>query len=128
MRENLYRAKRKDDGKWIEGYFYKIWDKVFLLWGMTNDTPNMEEVIPETVGQYTGLKDINDKKIFEGDIIKGTIVSQWSKRKIVCRIVWKIDGFVSIDRKNFIHKVKFAKDIEVIGNIHDNPELLEEEE
>ena len=128
MQENLYKAKRKDDGKWTEGYFYKIWNKTFILWGMTGDTPNMEEVIPKTVVQFTGLTDKNGKKIFEGDIIKGTIVSQWTKRKIICRIVWKIDSFVSIDRKNWIHKVKFGKDIEVIGNIYDNPELLEKGE
>ena len=129
-REILFRGKRVDNGEWIEGFYAVSGDKTYII--IDNDVAvgyvKMKEVLPETVGQYTGLTDKNGTKIFEGDIIQGTIVSQWSKRKIICHIGWKIDGFVSIDRKNFIHKVKFAKDIEVIGNIYDNPELLEAEE
>ena len=70
MKETLCRGKRVDDGKWTEGYFFKSWNKVFLLWGMTGDCPNMEEVVPETVGQYTGIEDDNDVRIFEGDIVE----------------------------------------------------------
>ena len=70
MKETLCRGKRVDDGKWTEGYFFKSWNKVFLLWGMTGDSPNMEEVVPETVGQYTGIEDDNDVRIFEGDIVE----------------------------------------------------------
>lgn len=70
MRDILFKGKRVDNGEWTEGYFFKTWDKVFLLWGMTGDSPNMEEVIPETVGQYTGIKDDQDVRIFEGDIVE----------------------------------------------------------
>ena len=70
MRDILFRGKRVDNCEWTEGYFFKSWDKVFLLWGMTGDSPNMEEVIPKTVGQYTGFKDDRDVKIFEGDIVE----------------------------------------------------------
>ena len=70
MKETLCRGKRVDDGKWTEGYFFKSWNKVFLLWGMTGDCSNMEEVVPETVGQYTGIEDDNDVRIFEGDIVE----------------------------------------------------------
>ena len=48
MREILFRGKRKDNGEWIEGYLFKTWDKTYILWGTTNDIPNMIEVIPET--------------------------------------------------------------------------------
>lgn len=69
MKEILFRGKRIDNGEWTYGYLYKIWDKVFLLWGMTGDCPNMEEVVPETVGQYTGFKDDKWARVFEGDIL-----------------------------------------------------------
>lgn len=126
MNEYLFRGKRVDNGEWVYGLPYKA--KYGCISSIINDDEERFLILPKTVGQYTGSKDKNGNKIFEGDIIKGTIVSQWSKRKIVCRIGWKIDSFVSIDRKNYIHKVKFAKDIEVIGNVYDNPELLEDEE
>ena len=70
MRDILFKGKRVDNGEWTEGYFFKSWNKVFLLWGMTGDSPNMEEVVPETVGQYTGIEDDNDVRIFEGDIVE----------------------------------------------------------
>lgn len=69
IREIIFRGKRVDNGEWTYGYLYKIWDKVFLLWGMTGDCPNMEEVVPETVGQYTGIKDDKWARVFEGDIL-----------------------------------------------------------
>ena len=70
MREILFRGKRVDNDEWTEGFFFKSWNKVFLLWGMTGDSPNMEEVKPETVGQYTGFRDDQDVRIFEGDIVE----------------------------------------------------------
>ena len=124
-REIIFRGKRKDTGEWTEGYFFKIWDRVFLLWGMTNDNPNMTEVIPETVSQFIGLIDRYRKKIFEGDIVN---------------IVTGINGYKST-YSSTIQEVKYIADngiavfypfdnsdiveVEVIGNIYDNKELLD---
>lgn len=124
-KEILFKGKRKDTGEWTEGYFFKIWDRTFLLWGMNNDHPNMIEVIPETVSQFIGLTDRYEKKIFEGDIVN---------------IITGINGYKSTYHST-IQEVKYIADsgiavflpfdnsdmveIEVIGNIYDNKELLE---
>lgn len=121
MREILFKGKRVDNGEWTEGYLFKSWNKVFLLWGMTGDCPNMEEVIPETVGQYTGLTDKNGKKIFEGDILlKGfeKVLVKWNVNQCRWGIYsnnYEICGFNESTQGYF----------EVIGNIYDNSELLE---
>ena len=123
MKEILFKGKRVDNGEWTEGYFFKSWDKVFILWGMTGDSPNMEEVIPETVGQYTGLTDKNGKKIFEGDILlKGfeKVLVKWNANQCRWGIYsnnYEICGFNESTQGYF----------EVIGNIYDNHELLEVE-
>lgn len=145
MRENLYRGKRVDDGKWVEGYFYKIWNKTFILWGMTGDSPNMEEVIPETVGQFTNLPDKNRKKTFEGDICRVVYLDKWCNSNgkhyevestLIEEVVFEKGAFcfkttvedIALYRPigfDIYEKLKM-KDFEVIGNIYDNPELLEE--
>ena len=64
----LYRAKRKNwrelpkEMWWVEGYLYGIWERRYILWGMTNDVPNMVEVDPSTICQCTGLRDKNGKR------------------------------------------------------------------
>lgn len=115
MKEILYRGKRVDNGEWTEGYFFKSWNKVFLLWGMTGDCPNMEEVIPETVGQFTGLTDKNGKKIFEGDIVESPNGTQgfieWQNAE--CAFLVNIgDDWQTMDDCPY----------EVVGNIYDNGE------
>lgn len=123
MRETLFRGKRVDNGEWTEGYFFKIWNKVFLLWGMTGDCPNMEEVVPETVGQFTGLCDKNDKKIFEGDIVKVTIGVKGYRttyNSVNCTVEFRSDNcgiavFYPFTNSNII-------ETEVIGNKYDNKE------
>lgn len=124
-REILFKGKRKDTGEWIEGYFFKIWDRTFLLWGMTNDHPNMIEVIPETVSQFIGLTDRYEKKIFEGDIVNiitGINGYQSTYHSIIQEVKYIADSgiavFLSFDNSDIV-------EIEVIGNVYDNKELLE---
>lgn len=128
MREILFRGKRTDNGTWTCGYLFCIWERAYLCWGTTNNVPNMKEVIPETVCQFTGLYDKNGRKIFEGDIVKGKVheLNGYRVRKGV--IEYHDTGFImnlkpnsdsGYDQKN----VPFER--EVIGNVFDNPELLE---
>ncbi len=129
MREILFRGKRIDNSEWVEGYLYGIWEQRYILWGMTNNVPNMVEVDPETICQYTGLIDKNGKKIWENDIC--------DRKEEYPEIVkyhngdWTLDYSYLKDKKigysycNLGFYVFERKQVEVIGNIFDNPELLE---
>ena len=121
MREILFRGKRVDNGEWVEGL---LWKKKYnhskLFISCFPDKDDNEEVFvicPETVGQYTGLTDKNGKKIFEGDIVKFMHNDKEHKLPIEYRMG---QFFVGINYP--IAYVRFS--CEVIGNIHDNPELL----
>ena len=130
----LFRGKEKDSGKWIYGDLRHISDGHggYILCivdntnGRNNDVTGVE-VLPETVGQYTGLTDKNGKRIFEGDIVH--CVSKLDSADMV--IIFECGQFRMILAEKY-HEYQtnvgyydincFAK--EVIGNIHDNPELL----
>jgi hypothetical protein len=121
----LSRGKRIDNGEWVEGYLYGIWERRYILWGMTNDIPNMVEVDPETVCQCTAMPDKNNKLIFENDIAikhnnddKEPYLIRWSENYAAWELAQcgcAMYGFFDVD----------FGEIEVIGNAIDNPELLE---
>lgn len=134
-REIKFRAKRIDNGEWVYGNLYKCdkFARIITAFAYTNEDGENEslgqyyceayDVNINTICQFTGLYDKNGKEIYEGDIVKGTITSAWSKQKIKCQVKYEKDRFICIDNDNNIHKVMFGKDIAVIGNVYDNPEL-----
>ena len=131
MREILFRAKAKEDGMWIEGFPVRIYDYGGLVWDMHPFNTNFEitrSVDPKTICQFTGLTDKNGKKIFEGDVV----LYSWNDQDKPERFTIKFkDGqFVASPVKETEDYWDFmvggySKEMEVIGNIHDNPELLE---
>ena len=138
MREILFRGKRTDNGTWTYGYLFCIWERTYLCWGTTNNVPNMKEVLPETVCQFTGLYDKNSKKIFEGDIVR--LTDEHNKIEWTAVVVfgnpngeynwgWLLNAIGEFDgNKNILLWVDMEETgayCEIIGNIYDNPELLE---
>ena len=123
----LFKAKRADNGEWVQGYYYQIWENGYILWGMTNDVPNMIEVDVSTICQCTGLKDKNSKLIWENDIVRdaqGNFYAVFSYNNYY-RFSWicvKSEMF-QVGMKWDLYVMR-TFEIEVIGNIHDNPELL----
>ena len=149
MREVLFRGKQTDNGEWIEGAYSPF----HLNFGEREEKPHIIiisddedidglwcEVIPETVGQYTGLTDKNGKRIFEGDILDvssdvaygGVAVHRLGYFVVEfhngCFMKSALDDpqlsfFDNAKRKGLYHFI--STDIhKIVGNIHDNPEIL----
>jgi len=133
MREICFRGKRIDNGEWVYGYLicmsHRAWIKDISdkytnprrLDGI-NHTADIRcvEVDPATVGEYTGLHDKNGKEIYEGDI-----VHCWGGEH--CQGYWEHDSKITINNMiNDCFMMGEHEFIEVIGNIHENPELLQE--
>lgn len=130
-REILFRGKRKANGKWIEG---GVRNRFTALFGEERYIIHCEDeynVIPETVSEYTGLTDINGAKIFEGDIVKHL----WSKngkfKQYETFVITYEKGsyyICPVNKSETVWKVHIPdSDMEVIGNIWDNPELMKGE-
>ena len=139
-REILYRGKRIDGKEWVEGYPFDdgiVGSNRMFVGGLVIEDykgtadddhiitgSDLQEVIPDTVCEYTGLTDRNGKKIFEGDIVgiedeedDAIFVVKWDAD--TARFVMDTDG-CTVDFDNYN-----GYDCEVIGNIYDDPELVE---
>ena len=136
MREILFRGKRADSGEWVEGDLIQV--------GL-HDKPKYASIMPQTpvscvygvladtVGQFTGLTDKNGVNlIFEGDICRFKYLNDVHVGEIVfyaatASFVMKYQSIVGVYGEKATHKMLLSAcdNIEVIGNIHDNPELME---
>ena len=149
MREILFRGKDPETGKWYEGFYMALSDttycfeedyaahpentKHYIVFDEMTDwcLPNRHlraEVDPSTIGQYTGLNDKNGKRIFEGDVLRSRYDDLYPDDESIEVVKWFRSGW-------HIQQGEYSPDAmdgdgvmpysEVIGNIHDNPELLE---
>jgi len=131
MREIKFRGKSFKTGKMVYGFLIiEESTKCFIHW-TENDEMKAENVIPETVGQYTGLPDKNGKDIYEGDIVdggKGEIF--YCDKSAMFKVRWhdKIYKNVRCCNPSYNNGEKLFMNAaiawEVIGNIYENPELL----
>lgn len=122
MRENmgLYRGKLRKSDQWVKGNLlvWKNGNCSILINDLESNTKLPMEVDPETVGQFTGLYDKNNNKIFEGDIV--LLPKLYTEKKGVVRFCG------TAFRVRNIFSYQLAESVEIIGNIYDNPELLKE--
>lgn len=153
MREIIFRGKRVDNGEWIEGIPIKTYDteiginlplrykaknitlmnndRVELCCAMDEsayfDTENYPIIDDETIGQYTGLKDVHGTRIFEGDVCKAYIckAADTVEKEVVGVICFEDGTFEFKCEHENIYLYPLINVFEVIGNIFDSPELLE---
>lgn len=128
MREILFRGKHMHvcpenkhlDGTWVEGY---LEDENHI-----NDGKCEFLIDPETICQYTGLTDKNGKKIWEGDILEGHLDDKFPEDVTREKVIWHENGWKTeepgCDDKAYLDEFD-TENFEVVGNVFDNPELLE---
>jgi uncharacterized phage protein (TIGR01671 family) len=135
MREILFKAKRKDNSKWIKGYYQKRYDLLsneehLIFHADSYNVWEYAEIIPETVCQFTGLCDKNGKKIWENDILMANLDESYPEDVTYETVEWGVAGWVTHEANSIDRPYLDEFDLEhfeVVGNIFDNPELLQEE-
>lgn len=135
MREILFKAKRIDNGEWVEGYYQKRYclsdsEESLIFHADSYKMWEYAEIAPETLCQFTGLCDKNGKKIWENDILMAHLDESYPEDATYETVEWGVAGFVtreanSTDRQ-YLNEFD-TKHFEVVGNIFDNPDLLQEE-
>lgn len=137
MREIEFRGKGIETGEWVFGDLHTLCDKPHIHTEKSKFpyAGKRSFVIPETIGQFTGLLDKNGKKIYEGDIIKHPyvdpifrdLVEPKEGDGVTSEVVFRDGAFVvKYDENDFIYLDAFTRHgyVEVIGNIHENSELV----
>ena len=134
MREIKFRGKRIDNGEWVYGYYFQGFTGISYILVMHDHILGMTEfyeVDPSTVGQFTGLKDINGKEIYKGDIVSfddctSTESGYWEQSCI--GVVEWCNETVSFEVTNRLSAESYEvlDECVVIGNIYENPELFGE--
>lgn len=134
MREILFKAKRIDNGEWVDGNYVKKYDpsgKRHLILYVDNYVRwRCMEIDSKTLCQFTGLCDKNGKKIWENDILMAHLDDSYPEDVTYKTVEWGVAGWVahevnSVDRE-YLDKFD-TEHFEVVGNIFDNKELLQEE-
>ena len=122
-REILFRGKRLDNGQWVEGNVQvpnKETLHVFNKWFMWDEKNIQRQVDPETVGQFTGMTDKKGKKLFEGDVYS------MGEKNILYVVIFDKSQFIGkqVGNRSLAGLEYWKSDIEIVGSVHDNPELL----
>lgn len=140
MREIKFRGKSFDNGEWIYGDYHKRAGGVHCIIKMEPDENGkvvyvVHQVVPDTIGQFTGLHDKNGKEIYEGDIVKWILTMpsvgvnggyEEYKTEEIDVIKWDSGALYLGEYCAAVFAYESEYYAEVIGNIHDNPELLKE--
>ena len=151
MRKILFKGKRKDNGKWVEGYYYKMSETTYCFkedyerkpvpehhyilqermtdWGLPNQMVQIE-IDPETLCEFTGRCDKNGKRIWENNILMAHLDESYPENATYETVEWDVAGFVTHEANSIDRQYLDEFDLEhyeVVGNIFDNKELLQEE-